>query len=307
MILIIGNCSAKEQSVIDEIQKYEQKVVVFKADKCLEGETIFFDVINQKARTIAIIDDKEIDLKEITAIWFWKPILPKNLRVCADFHFINSQFTTLWHSLSLLLRDPKRKWVNDYFKILEAEHKPYQLQVASLIGFNLPDTLITSDPQKAIEFYNYCQKEMIIKTLMMTLNENSCCFTNQFTEDLLPKIERLKTAPVILQKLIRAKKQLRITVVGDWIFSAEVISESKLDWRRHSKITMETYNLPQEIMQKCFKLVKLLGLNYGCIDLILNTDNEYIFLEINPNGQWIFVEEKTGMQIGRAIAYLLLS
>lgn len=49
------------------------------------------------------------------------------------------------------------------------------------------------------------------------------------------------------------------------------------------------------------------GLNYGCIDMIVTPNGEYVFLEINPSGQWYFVQMKTNMDIASAIVDLIIS
>ncbi|MEJ2669125.1 MAG: MvdD family ATP-grasp ribosomal peptide maturase, partial [Gammaproteobacteria bacterium] len=50
----------------------------------------------------------------------------------------------------------------------------------------------------------------------------------------------------------------------------------------------------------------LLGLNFGCIDMILTPDDEFVFLEVNPNGQWLWVEHSLGCNISGAIADKLI-
>lgn len=307
MILIIGNSSDKAKTVVNEIKKIsKKKIVIFKADKCLEGEAVGFSLLNNRAMLFADINGKGFDLNEATSVWYWKPLLPKVLRIIEPVRhqiFIHRQFLTIWRSITSCLSD--RMWINDYYKLLEAENKPYQIKLASEIGFDVPDTLITSSPKRAVDFWGHCNKQMIIKTLIVSQTEDSMIYTNKVTEEIMLKIERLKSSPVILQKLIPAKYGLRITVVGDDIFSARVESDSEIDWRR-SEIRLKKYHLPEEIKDKCFCLVKKLGLKYGCIDMILTPDGRYVFLEINPNGQWCFVAERTGMPIGEAIAHLLV-
>lgn len=307
MILIIGNSADKALTVINEIKKIsKKKVVIFKADKCLEGEAVGFSLHDNKAMLFADINGEDFDLNEATSLWYWKPLLPKVLRTIKPIRhqiFIHRQFLTIWRSVASILSD--RMWVNDYYKLLEAENKPYQIKLASEIGFDVPDTLVTSNPQRAIGFWQHCGKQMIIKTLIVSQTEDTMIYTNKVTEEIMANIERLKSSPVILQKLVPTKYGLRITVVDDEIFTAKVESDSEMDWRR-SEIKLKKYRLPEAIKDKCFLLVKKLGLKYGCIDMILTPDGRYVFLEINPNGQWNFVAERTGMPIGEALAHVLV-
>jgi len=307
MILIIGNSVDEARPVTEEIKRISKReIIFFRANKCLEGESVGFSFIDGKMKSFAVIDEKEMDLDKIKSVWYWKPLLPKELRTIQPqehYIFIYRQFLAMWRSLASFLAN--KIWVNDYYKSLEAEHKPYQLKTATELGFNIPDTLITSNPEKAKDFWIFCKKQMVIKTLMLSPMEDRVIYTNQVTEELMMKIERLKSSPVILQRLIPKKYELRITVVGNNIFPVEVESESNIDWRK-TRIRLKEHDLPEYIRKNVFRLLKKLGLRYGCIDMIVTPENEYIFLEINPNGQWSFVEERTGMPIGKAIARLLI-
>lgn len=307
MILIIGNSVDKLTTVIDEIKKIsDEQVVLFKADKCLENESVGFSLVSDKTKVFIDTNDRVIDLVDVNSVWYWKPVLPKELRTIepeADRIFIYRQFLAIWSSIASMLSD--KKWLNDYWKMIEAERKIYQIKIASEIGFTIPDTLITSNPNKAKDFWSHCQNQMVIKALMLSSTEDTMIYTNEVTEELMSKIERIKTSPVILQKLVQKKYELRITVVGDIIFPARVESKNKIDWRK-SATSFVSCNIPSSVKQKCFQLVKMLGLQYGCIDMIVTNDNDYTFLEINPNGQWQFVEEQTNMPISKAIARLLV-
>jgi len=97
-----------------------------------------------------------------------------------------------------------------------------------------------------------------------------------------------------------------VTVVGNKVFATAIHSqdhnETKIDWRlwdiitdidlKHTKI-----ELPSDISEKCINITKSFNLSFSAIDLILSKDNEYYFLEMNPNGQWAWIEEKTGYPI----------
>lgn len=81
-----------------------------------------------------------------------------------------------------------------------------------------------------------------------------------------------------------------------------------IDWRQGYGHGMElsTFELPADIASKCTALVEALGLDFGCIDLVVRPDGEYVFLECNPNGQWLWVEIATGQKISEAIADFLI-
>lgn len=308
MILIIGNSVDALGSVIKEVNKLSnEEILFFRADLCLEDEGISFSYQNGVFKVFADINGESFDVSKTRKGWFWKPMMPKVLRDYQPYKddiFMHQQFTAVWRSLTTVL--PNAKWLNDYSRMLEAEHKPYQIKKASQIGFPVPDTLITSSPERALNFWKHCQKQVVMKTLAVNPIPQDVVFTNQVTEEVMQSISRIKSAPVILQKLIPPKQELRVTVVGQKVFAATVESESEIDWRR-GLVKANKIELPKEICSLCINLISSLGLNFGCIDLIVDHEDKYYFLEVNPNGQWRFIEERAGLSIGEAIAHLLVT
>jgi len=98
--------------------------------------------------------------------------------------------------------------------------------------------------------------------------------------------------------------------VGEKVFAAFIHSQdsddSKVDWRvSQDGLKHSIYMLPEDISANCINLLRELDLNFGAIDLILNENGEYVFLEINPNGQWAWLEKLLGLDISGAIVNLL--
>lgn len=73
-----------------------------------------------------------------------------------------------------------------------------------------------------------------------------------------------------------------------------------------NEATMEAYELPSKIKNLLLKLMDSLGLVYGAIDMRLRPNGDYIFLEINPSGQWLFVEDGTGLPITKTFSELMI-
>ena len=129
-------------------------------------------------------------------------------------------------------------------------------------------------------------------------------------ESALPQIP---ACPVICQEYVRKQFELRITIVGKEIFPCAIYSQEadaahRVDWRGDPyAIRHEAFALPSDIEEKCLALMDALGLQFGCIDMIVTPDNEYVFLEINPWGQWLWVQQLTSMPITEALVDLLIS
>ncbi|MDP9121441.1 MAG: hypothetical protein M3O15_08755 [Acidobacteriota bacterium] len=135
-------------------------------------------------------------------------------------------------------------------------------------------------------------------------------YTSILTEDLLVSDELLQTTPGIFQVLVPKAYELRVTLIGQRPFAAKVLSQEtiggKLDWRKaYGELRMEPYELPQEVAEGCNRLMEKLGLVFGCFDFIVTQDRQYIFLEVNEMGQFLFVEHFTGLPLLDAFSEFL--
>ena len=207
---------------------------------------------------------------------------------------------------------------------IAGELKPYQLQTAVEVGFSVPRTLITNDPTEVLDFFDRCSGQMIYKPFgeYLSLAEvkrfpsgstRETIFTNVvIREDLLRQLDQIKGAPCIFQEYVPKKFELRITIVGSRIFPAQIDSQaserSKHDWRRYDfeKTPYSEFQIPAVLEDKLRMLMQRLGLVFGCVDLIMRPDGEFVFLEINPGGQWLWIEELTGMPIRDSLALMLM-
>tara|TARA_B000000565_G_C23775797_1_gene374029 strand:- start:1195 stop:2343 length:1149 start_codon:yes stop_codon:yes gene_type:complete len=198
------------------------------------------------------------------------------------------------------------------------ENKIYQLLLAQQLGFSIPETLLTSRPQDLLDFYSECRGNLISKKLVdlvMSLDGVPLTpFTHAVTEHDLMRYEAVRMSPVLFQERLDKKLELRVTVVGNKVFAAEIYSandpKQSIDWRRYPSFNLARFYAPHELPleeeQRCIRLVQELGQCFGAIDLVLHPERGYVFLEINPNGQWGWIEDFTGLPIAAAFADLLV-
>lgn len=254
----------------------------------------------------------KICFSSIKSIWYRRPVLPVIKGVTDRFkgYSIREAIATLrgvWENLDCF-------WVNKPININQAENKLTQLKLASQIGFLTPQTIVSNDVNEIIEFKNQCKNGMIIKPVKSgQIDYKSVVFTNKVNESDLEKLKRSIPVPSIYQENIEKSFDIRITVIGKKIFAAEIHSQnsekSKIDWRSSEDIDIlhKKHYLPAHIERKCLKLMDALGLVFGAIDLILATNGKYYFLEINPNGQWGWIEKRTGHKLTEALTNLLIN
>ena len=100
---------------------------------------------------------------------------------------------------------------------------------------------------------------------------------------------------------------MRLTVVDGALFAAEIRNPGELDWRRdHRRLSYRTCEVPDEIALGVRELMHHLGLVFGALDFVVTVDGEWVFIEINPNGQLAWIERTTGLPISRALAETLI-
>jgi glutathione synthase/RimK-type ligase-like ATP-grasp enzyme len=180
--------------------------------------------------------------------------------------------------------------------------------VARALGLRLPRTLVTNSPEAARKFIDEVGLgRTIFKAFLASLE--AWRETRLVEQSDLDKLDAVRFAPVIFQEYVEGV-DLRITAVGDRLFAAEIDARSTsypFDMRMViGEATMQSVKLPPKVQRALLKLQRKLGLTYGAIDMRRTPDGEYIFFEVNPAGQWHFVEHRTGLQISQAIADLLI-
>jgi len=216
-------------------------------------------------------------------------------------------------------------WINHPDRVRVAGQKLVQLQRASALGFEVPRTLVTNDPDMARAFHEECEGNVVYKTLYSPFVEEKTKWDNKLNQkaDLiyttpveeadLTRLHSVTYAANLFQEYVPKEIELRITVVGNRVFAAEIHSQAseraRHDWRHYDLDNTPhcVHQLPQPTARLCVELTRNFGLFYGAIDMVLTPDGRYVFLEINPVGLWYWIEMLTGLPITDAIADLLVT
>lgn len=208
-------------------------------------------------------------------------------------------------------------WINSPHATIGANDHAKQLSVAKAIGFDVPATLITNDPAAAREFYYSYDGDILVKALhnhsVETQGKSYSMYSHKILEEDLSGLGDLVYAPCIIQERLTKKSELRVTVVGDQVFAAELDCKSAPaachDIHRSAAIgfPIRVFNMDDEFSSHCVKLVKSFGLKYGAIDFILDKDDRRVFLEINPTGDWYWIERKLRLPITRAMLEMIVA
>lgn len=204
------------------------------------------------------------------------------------------------------------QWVSHPEAIRGASSKPLQLRDARSLGFDVPDTVITNDPDELERLWQRSPDGVVCKALtdgrVRTTGEQALLFTTQIDHD---QVAALGPEPHLFQALVPKLYDVRITVIGDDIFAtrieSQVRADGRVDWRRAegAKLKHTREQLPDELADRCLELVHRYGLRFGAVDLAKRPDGRYTFFELNPNGQWAWIEQRTGVPLRSHLANLL--
>lgn len=189
----------------------------------------------------------------------------------------------------------------------KAENKIVQLNIASSLGFQIPQSLITNDEVSA---YQFCQeKTSIVKPLstgrVKVPGGWEIIQTNVVNRE--HAVSGLSHAPSYFQTYVeKSEGEYRVTIVGRTVYAVRIDSSNTIDWRRkNAENFYQTVEIPIHIIELCYRLMDELKITFGAFDFIKMGD-EYYFLEVNPNGQWLWLEEKVGIPISQSIINQLI-
>lgn len=260
---------------------------------------------------------RTIDMTRVRSVWIRRPkppvlnaAIPEQYREWS-LKEVEAALHGMYYSLDALV-------VNPYEAKRLASNKVYQLRRAIELGLKISPTLISNLPEGARAFYGEQKGEVVFKPLSHPIVVKRSqegvrvLYTQKIQRTTLEgeNGDRIQHVPVQLQRLVKKECEVRVTVVGSQVFAAAIRSQSQhVDVRRWSETEPEysIFQLPEQVEQQCVELVRRLGLYYGAIDLLLTEEGEFIFLEVNPSGQFYWIQRETGLPIIEALADMLVA
>ena len=203
-----------------------------------------------------------------------------------------------------------------------ASSKMLQYKYALKVGFAVPESCYANRKGNIAHLVSKYE-QLLFKSI-----ENDDIWDEDNMQDYVFYAQKVPTETVLAapdeafsqtvsfaQNYVEKKFELRVTVIRDKVFACRINSQvmtddtGKTDWRQGYDygLEQEPFVLPKEISDKCREYLNLMDLNFGCFDFIVTPAGEYVFLECNPNGQWLWVELATGLKISWAIADFLIN
>jgi glutathione synthase/RimK-type ligase-like ATP-grasp enzyme len=307
-VLVLSKASdTHAQAVLEVLARRGAKVELLDLSEFPTRLALSMEFSKKKRRfELARRGSGSLDLSSVKSVWWRRPQpfrLPRMSPTHGEFALseANTAFRGLWQSL-------RARWINIPALDSSAAHKPFQLTIAQEIGLEIPETIMTNNSAEAQAFWQRHEGQVIHKQFIA--REGTWRETRRVTKDDEAYLASIDHAPVIFQRHIPAVADLRITIVDKTVFAAGADVRNLAypqDVRVNPAARYETCALPDKIIDRLLKLMQRLGLVYGAIDLRLTPDGRYVFLELNPAGQFLFIEKATGQRISTALSDALLA
>lgn len=252
-------------------------------------------------------DDRRLDLGDVASVWC-RGLLASGYPEDLDPQERTFAETGVRRALDALTIACNPLWINHPFRQRLANSKPAQLHAARRAGLDIPATVITNDPEEARQFVASRRGETVYKSLTQNLDTDpgTALYTGVVTDAALANLDLIRLTPGIFQERVTKAYELRVTVVGKRIFCARIDSQARaetaLDWRhRPFDIDSGPVTLPAAVEAGVLALMTDFGLVYGAFDFIVTPSGRHVFLEVNPAGQYMWVEAATGLPITSAL------
>lgn len=318
-VLVLTNSADGTHSdiVINKLENIGVNVFRCDVDRLAKGELTIKFVANQDVFGFEMLDtNKKFSSTDLKSIWYRRPnrlnspVADPVQRKYAEMEM--SQFLEgLWAATI-----GEVFWLSNPVNLERARKKVLQLKIARELGFTVPHTIVTNDPEQVRKFFESCDKRIVFKAIHHEMldyeNKSFNIQTTLIDHKHLSRLDLVKKQPSLFQEFIDKEYELRVTVVGDAIFPVKIdsqeYSETAVDWRNPDFIQKLRYtpvNLPQELVDRCHSMVRALGLAFGAFDFAVDKKGACYFLEVNPNGQWYWLEDLTGALISDAIVATL--
>ena len=261
----------------------------------LKDYTIDFDPIKPEIKATYNDYSFTISTDHLKSIYYRAPTFLRDIfqeGLSEEEQLIRTQWAAFVRSLCVF---ENVKWLNNPTDIYKAEIKPYQLFIANKLGIKIPKTTVSNVTLNSdFEF----QAIKSIDTAIVSSGENEgFVYTEIYKKNELEEVKY--TSPFFIQQGLVPKTDIRVTIVENDVVAIKITSDKEIneDWRRYKdELTYSIFELPKEVHDFCINYTKKLNLNFGAIDLVLH-NNDYYFIEINPTGEWSWLQKNTGFAI----------
>jgi glutathione synthase/RimK-type ligase-like ATP-grasp enzyme len=269
---------------------------IVECDRLAQGDNVFYaiglDADRDRVKTSEGID---ISISQAELIWLRRlranQVLARPLTQEEGYEIVNNDCRG---ALSGLLATKFRgKWISHPDATFRASDKIFQLQVAQQCGFRIPKTIIAQSRTEVTNFFERCGRKIIVKTVVgvnepfLETREISC--PTDFSE------ESYSASPAIYQEYITGSEHLRLLSMKQKSLCG-IVRTDTLDWRSNLNVDIGASPVTDDVHSRVRTVIETLGLEMGVVDIKITPNGELVWLEVNPQGQFIFLEPITGIK-----------
>jgi glutathione synthase/RimK-type ligase-like ATP-grasp enzyme len=281
---------------------------IVESDRLTGIEALSFSIGRQDGPSTRVLTSggQTVDISSVGVVWWRRPKALQQLDSsnldANHVGLINNDCTgALIGSLQSAFAG---KWISSPKATEFASNKLNQLTAARRCGFRIPDTLITQAPSEVMDFYQRHNGHVIVKPVVGT--PGPLLFTQLVREDHLRATDSILACPATYQELIEGNRHIRLNCFGERSFAC-LIESAELDWRPNLKVPITRWPVPDELHQRVRRVLDELGLEMGIFDLKETLEGEIVWLEVNPQGQFLFLEGLTGEPLTEHFADYLIN
>ena len=257
----------------------------------------------------------EVDLQSLRSVWYRRPT-EFSFEAGMEADTVPFARAEARQGLSGALLTSSASWMNPPQAESIASFKLVQLKAASAAGLAIPETLVTNTPEDARGFlqdhegtHEAIYKRLSNQFLFTEEGRLTAFHTEKVDAAARARLDQVAVTPCLFQSYVAKAYEIRATVVGDKVYAARVFSQEstvgQTDWRADHDLKWEAYALPPSVEQQVVETVSGLGLVFGAVDLIRHPDGTYVFLEVNPSGQWAWFDDDVTLPIRDAVIEFL--
>jgi hypothetical protein len=252
-------------------------------------------------------DTLAIDSKDCSGVWWRRPESPARSAATspAEWEAVLAQWRAVCEGLVSV---PGPTWISSPFAIAMAENKALQLSHAASLGFRVPRTLWTNSRANAERLLSELGGEAVCKSLATAYwkvdDTPYFVFALSLTPEDLPAAAGLRLSPLSFQEIITPKRDVRVTVVGRRVLAAvrrSTDAPQPVDWRLGEDADWLEHALPEPTAKACVDLANSMSVRFAGIDLVLDENGDHWFIELNPNGEWRWLQA-AGLPVVDALA-----
>jgi ATP-grasp ribosomal peptide maturase len=251
--------------------------------------------------------DRAVELGDIRSVYVRRPTM---FRFSEEMTDAEQRFAgrEARRGIGGLLLSLPCSWVNHPSRAADAEYKPFQLQAAAACGLSVPRTVITNAPEHAADHSVFLGQAAVYKALASaTVADGDRVAFIPTTAVATSDMADLRVALTAhqFQQRVPKVRDVRATVVGRQVFAASILSPDAgpIDWRtNYAALRYEPVSLPPQVEAALLALLDRLGLVFAAADFVVTADGGHHFVDLNPSGQWGWIQEATGLPIAAALA-----